>query len=57
MNSQTPEQRIESARHAAEARWAKQRTVAKPISEGTNTLEISKATPERLLRKGNKKEK
>lgn len=38
VENQTPEQRIESARAAAKARWAKARELADEITKGTKAL-------------------
>jgi hypothetical protein len=54
----TPEERREAARKAVEARWAKQRELAKEISEGTrNLLRISKANARRAAKARWDKEK
>ena len=54
----TPEERTESARKAVEARWAKQRELAKEIREGTkNLLRMSQANARRAASKIGQREK
>ena len=38
VENQTPEERIESARRAAKARWAKTKELVEEITEGTKAL-------------------
>ena len=47
----TPEERTEAARKAVEARWAKQRALAKEITEGTKELLRVAKKRERALKK------
>jgi len=53
----TPEERREAARKAVEARWAKQRELAREITEGTmNLLRISKANARKAVKARRNKE-
>jgi hypothetical protein len=51
----TDEQRKESARHAAEARWAKTRKLLDEITEGSKALLAKSRKRQALLRKGKTK--